>query len=66
MTLNEIQATKDFFDLNTVGYQANKVGEFLNSKESLELNDISFETFVALGLARLNCKSPRPVPIYIK
>ena len=66
MTLNEIQATKDFFDLNTVGYQANKVGEFLNSKESLELNDISFETFVALGLARLNSTSPRPAPIYIK
>ena len=66
MTLNEIQATKDFFDFNTVGYQAKKVGEFLNSKESLELNDISFETFVALGLARLNNTSPRPAPIYIK
>ena len=66
MTLNEIQATKDFFDFNTVGYQAKKVGEFLNSKKSLELNDISFETFVALGLARLNSSSPRPAPIYIK
>ena len=66
MTLNEIQATKDFFDFNTVGDQANKVGELLNSRESLELNDISFETFVALGLARLNSTSPRPAPIYIK
>ena len=66
MTLSEIQATKDFFDFNPVGYQANKVGEFLNSKESLELTDISFETFVALGLSKLNTNTPRPVPIYIK
>ncbi len=35
MTLNEIQATKDFFDLNTVGYQANKVGEFLIVRKAL-------------------------------
>lgn len=66
MTLNEIKATKDFFDFDTVGYLANSVGAFLNSKESLELNDISFETFVALGLTKLNSTSPRPAPIYIK
>ena len=66
MSLNEIQTTKDFVNFNTVGYQARKVGELLNSKESVELNDISFETFVALGLTKLGNTSPRPAPIYIK
>ena len=66
MTMDEIQTTKEFFDFNTVGYQAKRVGQILNSKESHELTDISFETFVALGLRKLNSNSPRPAPIYIK
>ena len=66
MTLDEIQTTQDFFHFNTVGYQAKKIGKLLNSEKSLELNDISFETFVALGLTKLDRKGPRPAPIYIK
>jgi tRNA threonylcarbamoyl adenosine modification protein YeaZ len=66
MTLNEIQTTKDFVNFNTVGYQARKVGELLDSKESVDLNEISFEIFVALGLTKLNSTSLKPAPIYIK
>ena len=66
MTLNEIQTTKDFLNFNTVGYRARKVGELLDSKESVDLDDISFETFVALGLTKLNSTNLKPVPIYIK
>ena len=66
MTLNEIQTTKDFVNFNTVGYQARKVGKFLNSKESVDLNDISFETFFGLGLTKLNSTNLKPAPIYIK
>ena len=66
MTLDEIQTTQEFFNFNTVGYRAKIVGELINSKETLELNDISFEKFVALGLTKLNSNSPRPAPIYIR
>ena len=66
MTLNEIQSKKEFLDLNTAGYQAKKVGALLGSKESVELDDISFKKFVTLGLTKLKSTNPRPAPIYIK
>ena len=66
MTVNEIQEANTFLNLITVGYQAKRVGEFFNSNDHRELDDISFEKFVALGLAKLNDVNQRPAPIYVR
>ena len=66
MSFNEFQTTKNLLNFNTVGYQAKRIGELLGSKETLEVNDISFEKFFTLGLTKLNSNNPRPAPIYIK
>ena len=66
MTVNDIQAENKFFNFKTIGCRAKRVGELFNSKNHLELNDISFEKFVALGLVKLNDVNQRPAPVYVR
>ena len=66
LSLKEIQETKEFFESETIGYQAEEIGKLINSKAFIESSEISFEKFVTIGLNKLKNNCPRPKPLYIK
>ena len=66
LSLKEIQETKEFFESETIGYQAQEIGKLINSKAFIESSEISFEKFVTIGLNKLKNNCPRPKPLYIK
>ena len=66
ISLNEIEKKKEYFDYDTIGFNANKVGKLINCRTYSEFTRVSFNKFFKLGRKKLKQTCPRPTPLYVK